>query len=353
MVTLTDKEARLLSEILAGAGEDAVRFRVSHDDAYDEIDDMERRRLLLKSGTKYVPSLLAIADLRAKGNTTADSVYYFCAHLTDVMRRLYRTAPEARIDVTPLAKEAEAAEGKVRRALTYLLETPLCSLALTTGEGIAGITPHEALTRLVPQREYAPGKTFEAAIALLNKQYEERNRPPASSASGRPKDQKFGILDSPGLLARDLAQPCGILGRAVLYVDIDNLKALNDKLKEVVVDRLIFPVLHELIARCVEGQGYAYKEGGDEIVILLRNTTEKMAVAFAEEVRERIAALQYKGGARLTPVTVSIGVAHGGSSHDGAEIHKRANEAKHDAKAGGRNRVALWSPSDHKGRLEE
>ena len=165
------------------------------------------------------------------------------------------------------------------------------------------------------------------------------------SAVLREKHQKFGILDSPTLLERDLAKACGVLGRAVLYLDLDDFKKINTQLTEVLVDRLILPPLHELLAKCVQGLGSAYAEGGDEFTILLPNSSEEMALKFAQALRNQISALRLDGVDRDIQLTVSIGVAHGAPGEDGQVLRERANLAKKHAKEHGKNRVSLWAPA--------
>ena len=158
----------------------------------------------------------------------------------------------------------------------------------------------------------------------------------------REKQQKFGILDSPKLLAIDLANPCGVLGQAVLYLDLDDFKIINTQLTEVIVDRLILPPVHELLAKCVEGIGYAYAEGGDEFTILLPNASERMALEFAEAIRKQIVALRFAGLNDDIGLTVSIGVAYGSPEQDGQVLRERASFAKKRAKEDGKNRICPW-----------
>ena len=160
------------------------------------------------------------------------------------------------------------------------------------------------------------------------------------SLSGREKHQKFGILDAPNLLAKDLLDAVGVLGCTVLYLDADHFKALNSKFTERVVDRDLLPELHRLVDSVTRGHGYAYAEGGDEMVVLLRNCNESMGLAFAETLRAAVAGRTFVVGGTPVRMSVSIGVAST-PQNDRATLADRANIAKAAAKRGGRNTVFI------------
>ena len=77
--------------------------------------------------------------------------------------------------------------------------------------------------------------------------FERKSQPISSSAVKREKHQKFGILDAPNLLTKDLSQSAGLLGRVLIYLDVDNFKSVNTRLTERVVDRAILPELHRIV----------------------------------------------------------------------------------------------------------
>jgi diguanylate cyclase (GGDEF)-like protein len=132
---------------------------------------------------------------------------------------------------------------------------------------------------------------------------------PCSGPVQRAKHEKFAILDSPRLLREDLEHSGGTFGVSVLYLDVDHFKALNTKHTERVIDQTVLPSFQDLIAAAVERHGFAYAEGGDEVVILLPNTSIALATAFAEELRHQIESHSFviEGGG--TRITVSIGLA--------------------------------------------
>jgi diguanylate cyclase (GGDEF)-like protein len=160
---------------------------------------------------------------------------------------------------------------------------------------------------------------------------------PCSGPVQRAKHEKFAILDSPRLLREDLENSGGTFGVSVLYLDIDHFKALNTKHTERVIDQTVLPSFQTLVAAAVERHGFAYAEGGDEVVILLPNTSISLAAAFAEELRRRIEKHPFAIEGDDARITVSIGLAS--STRHSTQLTEWANLAKADAKHRGRNRT--------------
>ena len=141
--------------------------------------------------------------------------------------------------------------------------------------------------------------------------------------------------------ACDPAGPEG--GRAaVLYVDVDNFKGVNDTLGHEIGDALLRQAAARLRATCPP-QVLLARFGGDEFVLLLPDATgaEGLAQAICAAFAEPFAI-----GARQIPVTVSVGLAlwpeHGRAPQ---EVVSAADMALYAAKAAGRNRVAVFARS--------
>jgi two-component system cell cycle response regulator len=147
----------------------------------------------------------------------------------------------------------------------------------------------------------------------------------------------FAHLDE--LLARGGGEGVGV---AVLMVDIDHFKRVNDSWGHAAGDE----VLRQVARRAqdsVRSVDLVARLGGEEFAVVMPETGLAAAEAVAERLRAAIAGPPFvlgRGGARL-PVTVSIGVATtvaGGDDRDG--LLARADTALYEAKAAGRNRVA-------------
>ena len=128
---------------------------------------------------------------------------------------------------------------------------------------------------------------------------------------------------------------------ALLMIDLDHFKRINDTYGHLVGD----DVLREfagVLTSAVRSVDMVARYGGEEFVVVLPETGEEGATAFAERIRERIEAHSFRGGERLTlRLTASIGVATFPSSRVESveDIFARADAALYRAKAEGRNRV--------------
>jgi diguanylate cyclase (GGDEF)-like protein len=332
MATLTRTQIDLLGKVISGSGphpasENALAFRASNEDALDDLDELERLGLLTRANNRYFLSITGLDASRAR-NSAAAQHHYFCTHLFGVLRTLYKNEPGQTFSIDQLAKAADFPITRVRRGLSYLTQLPIWSGYNGPLDAIAGITPSEGILRF---------QDLDEAVASVLRSRNE------GYAEPREKQQKFGILDSPTLLTTDLAKPGGILGRAVLYLDLDDFKKINTALTEVAVDKLILPPVHKLLAQSVTHVGSAYGEGGDEFTILLPNVSKGMALQLGREILARISALRFEEAATSTHLTVSIGIAHAAGTEDGLALRERANIAKNHAKEKGKNQLSLWS----------
>ncbi len=135
---------------------------------------------------------------------------------------------------------------------------------------------------------------------------------------------------------------------AVMVVDIDGLKAINDTLGHQVGDNLIRQVAETLRER-VRGTDVVARLSGDEFAVLMPQTDTAGALALGEDLRAQVAE-----GERLAeqPVrtTISVGIAMFGGGRGGAEaVLAAADQAMYRAKEAGRNRIALFrDPSEPK-----
>ena len=137
---------------------------------------------------------------------------------------------------------------------------------------------------------------------------------------------------------------------ALMFIDLDEFKLLNDTLGHENGDRLLVQVAERLSACVREGDTVA-RLGGDEFVVLLENLSgnESEAASDAERVGEKmLAALNatFSIGEFETHSSASIGVAlfngHGDSADD---LMRRADMAMYQAKAAGRNALRFFDPT--------
>lgn len=126
----------------------------------------------------------------------------------------------------------------------------------------------------------------------------------------------------------------------VLFVDLDNFKQVNDRHGHEAGNAVLRGAAAELMA-VVRNTDFAARYGGDEFVVLLVRSGTDGARVVAEKARARIEAMGERlGYPRL--ITVSIGVAAFEPQNDNeADVLVAADRALYDAKAAGRNRVAI------------
>ena len=136
---------------------------------------------------------------------------------------------------------------------------------------------------------------------------------------------------------------------ALLFVDLDDFKTLNDTWGHDVGDQLLLQVAQRL-GSCTRENDTLARLGGDEFVLLLNGLSPEPAEAAqqAEAVAHKILttlAQPYALGAHQYQNTVSIGITMFSDPHSTQEeLLKRADMAMYRAKADGRNTLCFFNP---------
>ncbi len=156
-------------------------------------------------------------------------------------------------------------------------------------------------------------------------------------------DPLTGLFNRRGFLDRALpaydAAVSDAKALAVIMIDIDHFKAINDQHGHDAGDRTLVAVAERLRELARAGDLIA-RWGGEEFVILLPATTHQEAINFAERQRsdlERIAVALADGG--TIRLTASLGVATSTASTSLEYLLRQADDALYHAKQAGRNRV--------------
>ncbi|GAA2031809.1 hypothetical protein GCM10009756_25130 [Pseudokineococcus marinus] len=136
-------------------------------------------------------------------------------------------------------------------------------------------------------------------------------------------------------------------GTALVLVDVDRFKAVNDTHGHPVGDALLVH-LGRLVHEVVPASAVVSRLGGDELAVLLPGTSARDALRCAEEVagrvREKPLTTALPTGAGVA-ATVSVGVAHAPEhARDLAGLYRAADAALYRAKAAGRDGVAAAGP---------
>ncbi len=132
---------------------------------------------------------------------------------------------------------------------------------------------------------------------------------------------------------------------AVVMIDLDRFKGLNDRYGHVAGDAMLREVAHLLDMEKRRGDTVA-RYGGEEFVALLPHADAAAAQAWSERARTRIATTAVQLGGVLLRTTASFGVAtsDGRNLTDGNAILAAADQALYQAKESGRNRVVVAPP---------
>ena len=125
---------------------------------------------------------------------------------------------------------------------------------------------------------------------------------------------------------------------ALILIDIDRFKDINDRHGHPAGDAVLTEVAHRLGATTRSGELLA-RVGGEEFAWVLPRTTVEGALNVAERARRAISAEPFAG---VGHVTISAGVsALTGSACEHEQLYRLADRALYEAKRGGRNRVVV------------
>jgi diguanylate cyclase (GGDEF)-like protein len=134
---------------------------------------------------------------------------------------------------------------------------------------------------------------------------------------------------------------------ALMFLDLDHFKHVNDSLGHLVGDELLRLVARRLVG-CVRASDTVSRQGGDEFVLLLSGHEDRQHVqSLATKVLAQVAqpcALGDAPGAPVVDISCSLGLAifpeHG---EDPATLLLRADQAMYAAKRAGRNRWVIYA----------
>jgi len=162
------------------------------------------------------------------------------------------------------------------------------------------------------------------------------------------RDPLTGLLNrsqlEPAIQASIDAAKSGVPS-AVLYVDLDNFKIVNDSLGHDAGDRLLIEV-SRLLKDSTRADDMLVRFGGDEFVIILAGSPLDSSTRIAERLRSKVEGFVFAESGSSFRLGASVGLAQVESTWTVSEALGAADSACYAAKARGRNRVEIHHESN-------
>ncbi|MET0764363.1 MAG: GGDEF domain-containing protein, partial [Blastococcus sp.] len=129
-------------------------------------------------------------------------------------------------------------------------------------------------------------------------------------------------------------------GGAVLFIDVDNFKDVNDRGGHAVGDQLLIRIAQELRTQVTAAVPTAVisRLGGDEFAAVLPGLDREAVTALAEELVAALA-IRTRVGRRTVRVSVSMGLAMAAPGAEFRDVLRAADDAMYAAKSNGRGRL--------------
>jgi diguanylate cyclase (GGDEF)-like protein len=178
-------------------------------------------------------------------------------------------------------------------------------------------------------------------LAMANERTELRHRTAAlvDPLTGIANRRSF-LQDASQLAKRHSGDP---RPTAVLLIDLDNFKSINDRFGHALGDRVL-EIFSDTARKSVRSTDLLGRLGGEEFAGVLYDTSRERAVAVAERIRETFAHAARDVDGRPVCATLSIGLAYyEQEALDISELLAQSDQALYFAKENGRNRVEVAS----------
>ncbi|MNF41706.1 Response regulator PleD [compost metagenome] len=181
-------------------------------------------------------------------------------------------------------------------------------------------------------------------LALLNrviKRYQDKIQAQAilDSLTELPNRRGFDLLAAQAMHeARREPKPL-----TALLLDLDHFKALNDTYGHLAGDQVLIGFARDLES-CLRHSDIVCRWGGEEFIVLLKDTDGKTGLMIAEKIRQHVEQQRYAYNSKALHVTVSIGLTTQQPDDTLHSLLSRADHAMYRAKQTGRNRTCVEKP---------
>jgi diguanylate cyclase (GGDEF)-like protein len=130
---------------------------------------------------------------------------------------------------------------------------------------------------------------------------------------------------------------------ALLFIDLDHFKQVNDQLSHSQGDECLVAIVRT-VSEVLRRRGKLYRVGGDEFCAMLPNFDVEEATATGERIRRSIDALPPFGGKVKVTASLGIAVSDQGRLSTADALVRAADEAMYVSKFTTKNRVCIWPP---------
>ncbi|MGE0030167.1 MAG: PAS domain S-box protein [Steroidobacteraceae bacterium] len=208
---------------------------------------------------------------------------------------------------------------------------------------------------VAPIRDRA-GKTAGAVIVFSDVSRERRMKRLLSYQAAH--DALTGLINRREFESRlssaiESARADSHVRHAMIYVDLDQFKVVNDTCGHPAGDQLLRQVTGLLQTR-VRANDVLARLGGDEFGVLLEHCTPEQALRIADSLRQAIHDLRFQWGTNTMQIGASIGIVEINQHTESvATLLSAADIACYSAKDGGRNRVQVYDPASASARHRE
>ncbi|WP_433885177.1 sensor domain-containing diguanylate cyclase [Pseudomonas vranovensis] len=163
------------------------------------------------------------------------------------------------------------------------------------------------------------------------------------SLTGLPNRRGFDLLAAQALQEAQ-REPKPLIA---LLIDLDHFKALNDTHGHLAGDEVLRQFA-QVLEECLRHADIICRWGGEEFIVLLKDTDSQYAAAVAEKIRSKTEALAFTYAEQPIHLTASIGLSNLQADDTLHSLIARADRALYRAKQSGRNRVCSEIPrTDH------
>jgi diguanylate cyclase len=250
-----------------------------------------------------------------------------------------------------LDDEMSAVMGMVKQHLN-LSGSHSESLSQATDHLLASKSPERI--RAIVQILISENKKVQTEVAELNRRLQQSQQQIDKLRVNLSDSHRLGMIDAVTALknrhwievnlpkevtaACDSNEPLSII-----MADVDHFKRVNDTFGHAVGDEILRRFA-ELLSKNIKGRDTAARYGGEEFILVLPQTRLAGAKNLGEQIRSELESkkwMHHRTGQPIGKITASFGIAELRRGEEYDDFLDRADAKLYEAKAGGRNRVAI------------